>query len=408
MNCDVCIIGGGAAGLMAAISAKTASPEASVLILEKLPRVGKKISVTGNGRCNITNKRADVSNYHGKNPSFILSAFKQFTLDDTERFFEQIGTPIIYEGDKGYPASLQAASVTDALRFRCDELGVVTECEQKVCDIKKQGDGYLVITDKCRVSAKALICSAGMLSGGEKLGSDGAVFGILKNMGIKTVTPSPAIVQIKTDTEYVRQLKGIKVDTFVTVKDKNGNVKRNDFGEVLFCDYGISGPPVLQVSGDCENGDIITLDLMPRYEENTLFEALLLRKKNLKNRTCDEFLSGFINKRLGQVVLKMANVPLTKSVDALNNKEIKDVCRILKDFSLFVRGNGGFINSQVTKGGLLCDDFYDDTLMCKKHKGLFAVGEILDIDGDCGGFNLQWAWSSGFVAGRAAAKYTER
>ncbi len=408
MNSDICIIGGGAAGLMAAISAKMASPRCRVIVLEKLSRVGKKISVTGNGRCNITNKRADVSHYHGKNPNFILSVFEQFSLADTEKFFENLGTPIVYEGDKGYPASFQAASVTDALRFRCEELGVITECEQTVCDIKKQGDGYLIITDKCRVSAKALICSAGMLSGGEKFGSDGSVFGILKDLGIKTVTPSPAIVQIKTDTEFVRQLKGIKVNADVTVKGKNGIIKRRDFGEVLFCDYGLSGPPILQVSGDCLIGDTITLDLMPKFDENALFNALTLRRESLKNRACDEFLSGFINKRLGQVVLKRTNIPLNKNVYTISDKELKNVCRTLKNFYFECRGNGGFINSQVTKGGLLSDEFYGDTLMCKKHKGLFAAGEILDIDGDCGGFNLQWAWSSGFTAGRAATFYTER
>ena len=408
MNVDICIIGGGASGMMAAISAKLTSPLCHVVILEKLSRVGKKISLTGNGRCNITNKNADVSHYHGKNTNFILSAFKQFSVADTERFFDNIGTPIVYEGDKGYPASFQAASVTDALRFRCDELGVVTECEQTVCSIKKIADGYLVITDKCRINAKAVIASSGMLSGGGKLGCDGSVFDILKNMGIKSASPSPAIVQIKTNTEFVRQLKGIKVNADVTLIDKKGRVKRHDFGEVLFCDYGLSGPPILQISGDCTEGDTITLDLVPRYDENALYDAIALRRENLKNRMCDEFLSGFINKRLGQVALKLSDIPLNKNAQTITDNELKMVCRTLKNFTLTVRGNGGFINSQATKGGLLCDEFYDDTLMCKKHKGLFAAGEILDIDGDCGGFNLQWAWSSGFAAGRAAAIYTER
>ncbi len=408
MKSDICIIGGGAAGMMAAIAAKEKNPSLRVVILERLSRVGKKISVTGNGRCNITNKNPDISRYHGMLPSFASPLLERFSVEFTEAFFENIGVPIVYEGDKGFPASFQAASVTDALRFHCDELGVITECEQRVTDIQKDGGGYLVVTDKSRFFAKAVIAAAGMLSGGEKFGCDGSAFSILKNMGIRYSAPSPAIVKLKTDTEIVRQLKGIKVNAGVSVYDKKGILKRTDFGEVLFCDYGLSGPPILQVSGDCNEGDTVSLDLVPYLNFALLKEKLTARAKNLTSRNCDEFLSGFINKRLGQVVLKRCNLPLNYAVSLLGAKDIDSVCRMLKAFKTTVRGLGGFLDSQVTRGGLLCSEFDNVTLMCKKHSGLFAAGEILDIDGDCGGFNLQWAWSSGYAAGLAAADYVER
>lgn len=404
---DICIIGGGAAGMMAAITAKRINSRLNVLILERLPRVGKKLSLTGNGRCNITNRSAGQNNYHGETPSFCLSAFGRFGVSETESFFKEIGVPIIYEGDKGYPASLQATSVTDALRFCCEESGITVLCEQKVADIKKAGKDFSVTATDRTFRTHAVIAAAGMLSGGEKLGCDGNVYGILKKLGIKTVKPRPAIVQLKTDTEFVRQLKGIKVNADVTLLSKNKE-KRREYGEVLFCDYGVSGPPVLQLSGDAEENDTLKLDLIPAVNRDTLLKDLLERQKNLKSRKNDEFLSGMLQKRLGQVVLKRCGVSLSEGVTALS---YGDICKIrdnIKCFTLTVTGNNGFINSQVTKGGLSCKEFDSTTLMCKKTGGLFAAGELLDIDGDCGGYNLQWAWSSGYLAAASAAEYVMR
>ncbi len=403
---DILIIGGGAAGLFAAVSAKGKNENLNIAIIERLDRVGKKLALTGNGRCNITNRRPDIARYHGRQPQFIESAFSRFTLADTERFFCELGTPIIYEGDKGFPASLQAASVTDALRFRCDESGVVTKCGQRVTDIKKKGDLFSVTTDKGEERAKAVIVAGGMLSGGEKLGCDGSVYGIIKRLGIEGVSPSPAIVQLKTETDFVRQLKGIKVDAEATVL-RSGKAVRHEFGEVLFCDYGISGPPVLQLSGSCREGDTVSLDLMPSIEKSVLINMLLSRRENLKNRKNDEFLSGFMNKRLGQVALKRAGLSLGDGVSELSDGDIKAIAAQIKAFSLKVTGNTGFNNSQVTAGGLACREFDSETLMSKKIGGLFAAGEILDIDGDCGGFNLQWAWSSGYCAAMGAAEYVK-
>lgn len=401
---DICIIGGGAAGLFAAVCAKQKDSRLNVVILERLDRVGKKLSITGNGRCNITNRFCDVSHYHGKKPQFILSAFSLFSKEDTERFFEDLGVPIIYEGDKGFPSSLQAASVTDALRFRCDELGIATMCGQQVTDIRKKDNIFSVLTAKESIKAHCVIAAGGMLSGGAKLGCDGSLYEILKRMGIAFADPSPAIVQLKTETDFVRQLKGIKVDAGVSLMRGKAEIKRES-GEVLFCDYGLSGPPVLQISGHCKVGDTAMLDLMPDFDIDALTCKLKRRKENLIRRKNDEFLSGFMNKRLGQIVLKRAGISLGKGVLDLTDSDIYNTASLIKAFPLQITGNTGLCNSQVTKGGLLCDEFFPDTMMCKKMHGLFAAGEILDIDGDCGGFNLQWAWSSGFCAAEGAIKY---
>ncbi len=403
---DICIIGGGAAGLMAAVTAKAESRSLQVVVLERLDRVGKKISLTGNGRCNITNRKLETKNYHGKNPQFTEGIFSRFSVSETEDFFESIGVPIVYEGDKAFPSSLQAASVCDALRFRCNELGVETRCNEKVKDIKKQGSVFNVYTETGVTAAKAVIAAAGMLSGGERLGCDGSVMGILKRLGLKAAAPRPAIVQLKTNVDFVKQLKGIKVNAEALLT-RDGRIVRCENGEVLFCDYGLSGPPILQLSGSACTDDIISLDLLPNINKSELEKKLILRKENLSARQNDEFLSGLINKRLGQVILKRAGLKMTDPVCKLSPDDIKRICYNIKAFTSTVTGNTGFINSQATNGGILTDEFDCDTLMCRKIKGLFAAGEILDIDGDCGGYNLQWAWSSGFVAAKAAAEYIE-
>ena len=400
MKTDVIIIGGGAAGLCAAVYLKQKSPNSAVRILEALPRVGKKLAITGNGRCNITNKNIDISRYHGKNVEFCEYALSKYSGDFCEDFFEKIGVPFVFEGEKGYPASLQAASVVDCLRFAADEAGVITHTDTKVTNIQLTNDGYKVIADKLNFYTKKLIIATGLFSGGDKCGSDGSVYSILKKAGFKTVKTTPAIVQIKTITDIVKQLKGIKVDANVTLK-LDGKVLREEFGETLFTDYGLSGPPVLQISREVsrQNGDfVISLDIMPNTTFETLLDNLTKRAKALCNRTLDEFFTGMLNKRLGQVVLKLNGCKLGDSVATLNGETLKKIAHTLKNFEFSVMGTTGFNNSQVTAGGLDTKQFNSKTMMSKNYKGLYVIGEILDIDGDCGGFNLQWAFSSAFCA----------
>lgn len=403
---DICIVGGGAAGLIAAIAAKQKNKKLNIAILERLDRVGKKIALTGNGRCNITNKNITAERYHGKNVSFSGHALSLFGTAETLKFFENIGLPIIFEGDKGYPRSLQAASVTDALRFKANELGVSTFTDTLVEKIKKDGNSFLLFAGDKTFKSTAVIAAGGLLSGGQRLGCDGQLLGVLGALGIKSVEPSPAIVQLKTNPEYVRQLKGIKVNADVFAKRGEKTIK-SDFGEVLFCDYGLSGPPILQLSGRVKQGDRILLDLAPEYTKEELKNILISRKDMLSSRKNDEFLSGLLNKRLGQVLIKCACLSLGNAVYTITNGEIEKLCNVIKGFEFSITGNTGFANSQVSSGGIETSQFCAKTLMCNKISGLFAAGEILDIDGDCGGFNLQWAWASGFLAGQSAAEFVK-
>ena len=404
MKNDVIIIGGGAAGLCAAVAVKQKNPALSVRLLEALPRVGKKLAATGNGRCNITNKNIVKERYHGKNTDFAAYALARFSGEETERFFHEIGVDFVFEEDKGYPASLQAASVVDCLRFAAEEAGVIVCTEARVTNIQLSGGLYKVIAGNMSFLSENVIIAAGLLSGGERLGSDGQMLALLKKAGFKTVKTYPAIVQLKTPPEIVRQLKGIKVNAEVSLKS-GGRLLRREYGEVLFCDYGLSGPPVLQVSGAAASAQspVISLDLMRDKSLDRLTAQLRERISLLGSRSTDEFFTGMMNKRLGQVIIKAAGYKLNTPVSAFDKNAVQKMAESIKNFSFTVTGNTGFINSQVTSGGLDTEQFDPETMMSREYKGLYAIGEILDIDGDCGGFNLQWAWSSALCAAEAIA-----
>lgn len=407
MKNDVLIIGGGAAGLCAAVAVKRKAPSLSVRLLEALPRVGKKLAATGNGRCNITNKKIDIGRYHGSDPEFCVYALERFGLEATESFFANIGVPFAFEGDKAYPASFQAASVVDCLRFAAEEAGVIICTDTRVDNIQISRGLFKIIAGNMSFLAENVIIAAGLLSGGERLGCDGQMLALLKKAGFKTVNTRPAIVQLKTPPETVRQLKGIKVNAEVSLKS-GGRILRREYGEVLFCDYGLSGPPVLQVSGAAAaaQSPVISLDLMRDKSLEALTAELRERISLLSGRSTDEFFTGMMNKRLGQVIIKAAGYKLNTPVSVFDGKAAQKLAALIKNMSFEVTGNTGFINSQVTSGGLATAQFDPETMMSRDYSKLYAIGEILDIDGDCGGFNLQWAWSSALCAAEAIAKET--
>ncbi|MBR4910982.1 MAG: aminoacetone oxidase family FAD-binding enzyme [Clostridia bacterium] len=404
---DVCIIGGGASGLAAAVYIKQKNNGISVAILERLNRVGKKLITTGNGRCNITNTDEAISHYHGEDPAFALYALKKYGNGAIKDFFFSLGVPL-FADDTGrmYPLSLQASSVVDALRFSASALGVdiFTECE--VTDVRFGEKGNVLKTTAGDFTALNVIFAAGLYSGGAKLGCDGKALGLLKSKGFKTVKTTPAIVQVKTENAVTRQLKGIKVNAAAALVI-DGNEVRSEVGEVLFCDYGLSGPPVLQIAREIErrNGyKLIRLDLMPNKSINEVLNLLFDLKKVLFYRNLDEYLSGLLNKRLGQVIVKAAGMGLSQPVSSLDESGIKRIAGIIKNFEFKAISTAGFDNSQVTAGGLDTSAFDPQTLMSKSFKNVYAIGEILDIDGDCGGYNLHFAFSSAFCAADSIIK----
>ena len=291
----------------------------------------------------------------------------------------------------------------DCLRFAAENLGIITHTETKVTNIQISNGNYKIIANNMSFLARNIIIATGLLSGGDKLGSDGSMLNLLKKAGFSTVATTPAIVQLKTETDIVKQLKGIKVNANASLKLGDRSI-RTEYGEVLFCDYGLSGPPVMQISREVsrnKNNFTVSLDIMPDTYLNTLVNILEQRVLNLNHLNLDEFFTGFFQKRLGQVILKVSGCKLNDNVKTLDKNTIKKIAATIKNFSFNVTGTTGFANSQVTAGGLDTTQFNCETMESRTNKGLYAIGEILDIDGDCGGFNLQWAWSSAMCAADA-------
>lgn len=401
---DVIIIGGGAAGMCAAINIKLRDRSINVAILEQLSRVGKKLITTGNGRCNISNLQINLDRYHGENIDFAEYALQTYDNYYAADFFSEIGVVFTYdETGRGYPYSLQASSVVDSMRFSLNELGVDTFVDTTVLSYSRKENFFNIKTNNGEFVCESVIVATGLYSGGNKLGSNGGMFKILKNAGYKTIKTTPAIVQLKTETNVVKSLKGIKVNADVALTI-DGKIIRSDFGEVLFCDYGLSGPPIMQLSREVERhaGDkVITLDLMHEYTFANVCDMLNYRVSTLRDRTLEEYLTGMLNKRVGQAVLKLCGLKFNDSVSSLKNSDVKQIASVIKAMKFKVTGTTGFDNSQVTAGGLDTTQFNPQTMESKKERGLYCIGEILDIDGDCGGFNLQWAWSSAICAANA-------
>ena len=405
MKTEIAVIGGGASGLMAAITAKKSGKE--VIILARKDRILKKVLITGNGRCNITNVNANISNYFGKNISSVENILNRFTPQDTMDFFNELGI-VCNEENRGkvYPLSGQASSVVDALRFEAEKLGIKIETEFYVRKIEKDGFKFRIYSeDRKKIQAGRVIIAAGGQSYPE-LGSNGSGFELAKELGHSVTKLSPSIVQLKTEKNQVKGLQGIKTDVAVTAYGDNKKICTYD-GELLFTDYGISGNVVFNISFvmPLYKNVEFEIDFMEKFDYNELYEMLKERKRILSHLTMENYFNGMINKKLGQFLSKVSGIEkLSKPVKDLNDSDIRKLCTVLKKYRVKILETTGFKNAQVTAGGVSLDEVNTETLESKIVKGLYFSGEVLDVYGECGGFNLQWAWASGHIAGENTAK----
>lgn len=409
---DCVLVGGGAVGCAAAAflgrEAAAQGVKKRILLLEKAPRVGKKLLATGNGTCNITNMDANKSRYHGT-PALAQAVIAAFPPERVTDFFRSIGVDCHVRADKKvYPYSEQASAVLDALRLESAAYGVETRCDTAVTAIRPQKGGYAVETPSGTVTARqVLVCTGGAAA--PSLGGGAESYGLLTALGFEKTPLFPSIVQLRTATDYVRAVKGIRVDATVRLC-LDGKELASNTDELLFTDYGISGPAVMQISrhaGDWERRKKGTLtaeiDLLPSWEISAL-SARIRERSRMPGRTMEDLLTGLLHKRVGQTVLRVAGVlPLTRPADSLTEPECHRVSEIAKGWILPVTGTQGFGGAQVTAGGIDPKDIDPATMMSRRHLGLYVGGEVLDVDGDCGGFNLQFAWSSAYVAACAMA-----
>lgn len=422
----IVVIGGGASGIMAAISAKEKSPISNVIILENKDRIGKKILVTGNGRCNITNKVVTNQNFHSfneKHSKFAKYALEEFDTEKTMKWFHENGLLLREEKNgKIFPFSGQAASVVDILRFKLENLNIEVIADCKIVEIKynnKNENFTLISVNKKHFKADKVIVATGGTAY-PNLGSDGSGYKLLENFG-HTITKEikPALVPITIDDKFTKSMEGIKFQGIATLIhrkcSKNGeNVEiAKEEGEILFTAYGLSGPPILQISGFVnnfkENTLSVKLDFMPKIDKSELVAMLFERKKLLSRENnvanMEHFFTGFINKKCGMAIGKKAGIEkMSLFVKDLSDMQIEKISELLKSLVLDVIATKDFSMAQVTYGGVLSNEFCDRTMESKIIKGLFVTGEMYEFYGDCGGFNLQWAWSSGFIAGRNSVK----
>lgn len=405
---QVVVVGGGAAGMIAAISARRLGAE--VTILERNPRVGKKILATGNGRCNFSNMNTDISHYHGQNPKFACSALAQFTVPDTLKFFEKLGIqPKVEDYGKVFPMSDQASSMLDVFLYELNRLGVNVICDSLVKKIVKRTAAFSIELEngKTYEAERVIITTGGKAM--PSSGSDGQGYDLARQLGHNIINIFPALVQLMLEGSFFKRIEGVKLAGTAEIICNNKSVAQ-DRGDILFANYGVSGPPVLQISRKA--GELLRagreaylkisiIDTMSRAE----LEKLLNRRLQINpHKPADFSLVGLINKRLIPVVLTQAGIDDLKCpAGSLSARERSQLAELLTDWRFKIRGTKSWPSAQVTAGGVDTNEINQHTMESHLVAGLFFAGEVIDIDGSCGGFNLQWAWSSGFIAGQNAA-----
>ncbi|MBP3371198.1 MAG: aminoacetone oxidase family FAD-binding enzyme [Clostridia bacterium] len=404
---DIAIIGAGASGMMAAIAA--ARRGANVMLFEKQARAGKKLLATGNGRCNLTNLNMSPRCYHGSGYSHVKSALEAFGVEDTLSFFQSMGLlTISEENGRVYPASDRANSVLDVLRLELDRLGIAVIADHAVEKARfKKGKFLLDVRNEDNVTVvkadKLIVCCGG--SAAPKLGGTTDGYAILESFGHAKTKIYPSLVRLTTDPEYPRAMKGIRLDAEISIMAGN-KVLAASAGEIQFTENGVSGPAAFEVSraaSTMKNADSVQLDLLRSVEDSVLLGVLHERRKNMLNLTLGDVFTGIFHSRVGKMLVRYAGLSNEDPCSTLNDSKIKKLISCAHAFILPLRGTASLTEAQVTAGGIDCA-LFDETMQSMLCPGLYAAGEVLDVDGDCGGYNLQWAWSSGYIAGTSAAQ----
>jgi predicted Rossmann fold flavoprotein len=398
----ICVIGAGASGLVAAISAKEHG--ADVFLLERNSKIGRKILATGNGRCNYTNVDATANHYN--HPSFVNPIFEQFGPDKTVKFFERLGIePKIEDEGKTYPLSEQASSIVDVLAYELDKLSIKVFYDALVNSISIKNNQYYIKTnDQTYIADKVIIATGGKAL--PKSGSDGNGYILAQSLNHDIIPIYPSLVKLKLDYPYLKQMDGVKIKASAELMHNNVSIQY-EYGDVLFTKYGISGPTILQISRKANELLFKKEEIYIKVSiiENLDFKDLIERFKNFNDRPIEMALIGLVHKKLIHPLLKEANIHnFHESVKKIDHKKLMKLIYLLLDWRFLVVGSKDYDEAQVTAGGIKIDDIDPMTLESKIHKGLYFTGEVLDIDALCGGYNLQWAWSSGYIAGKYASK----
>lgn len=403
---EVLVIGGGASGMVAAIEA--ARYGSQVALLEKENRVGKKLLATGNGRCNFLNLEARDAHFHGRHKEIVGSIMQNMTVKEVKQYFELLGiTPKVEQDGKVYPYSDQGSNVLDLLRYEMDHLGVQVFTEEKVVSLVKKQKYWTVKTHQGKEFTAHRVVLATGGKAGSQFGADGSGYALAADLG-HTITPLyPALVQIKLEADWLKTLKGVKWQGAASVVI-DGKTARQEAGELLFTDYGISGPPVLQLSRKVHEqpgkSRELWIHLLHHWTKESIYDHLMTRFRMDPDKRLEMCLLGLFHKRLIPVLLKEAGI--TEVMQPAHQVSVKQIIRLADLCSAWkvpITGTLSWSQAQVTAGGVDTTEINPSTMASRRHPTLYLTGEIMDVDGDCGGFNLYWAWATGITAGRHAA-----
>jgi len=407
---DLLIVGAGAAGLCAAILSSKAGVR--VTILEQNDKVGKKILVSGNGKCNIANRHISPHRFHSQNPDFVRSVLQGYDFGRIETFFTSLGLPLI-EGAEGkmFPMSMQAASVVDILAYEAQNAGVRIVCECKVQKVDKRENGFFLETTQGTMQSDMLLIATGSPAAPQLGGGDWG-YRFAKEMSHSLVPGHPALVQLRTEESWVKRCAGVKMRSRVTLYANREEIVQKE-GDILFTDYGVSGLAVLDISREasirlasfdyCE----LSIDLMPDYSKEQLSALLIKNIKSKSQKPILLWLQGILHKKMAKVILEKSKIK-SETEGELHRKEINKLVHTLKNLKLSINDTKGFKHAEVTTGGIDTRKIDPETMASKTVSGLYFAGEVLDVDGDRGGYNFHFAWVSGMRAAKAIGENLKR
>lgn len=390
---DIIIIGAGASGIVTAINAKNENNR--VILLEKNDRIGKKLLATGNGRCNYTNMNLSEKNY--SSPDFVKRTLEDFSNEDLINYFRILGLESTLDGNRVYPISLKANSVLNILIYWLEKKGIEVKTKSQVKEIKKTKKGYEVITNEEILRADVVVAAFG----GKAMpasGSDGVSFEILKKMGIRVTDLKPALTQLKLDSKYLKHLSGTKVIGRARLLRDEKVIDERE-GEILFTNYGISGPPILDMSVNTKECDIIEVPLINNLKKDSI-DMVYNRYYMFPDFSLEEFLMGIVDKKFIHYIVDSLDMDKNTAMNMISMGDFEKIISLLLKSRFKVTGNTGFKNAQVTRGGVSLDEVSPENYEAKKYKDLYIIGEALDIDGDCGGYNLHFAFGCGYRLGK--------
>ena len=401
----VAVIGGGAAGMMAAITA--AREGVKVTILEHKDRIGKKILSTGNGRCNFTNTYQTPACYRSDNRDFAWNIIQKFNVEKTISFFKELG---IYPKDRNgylYPYSDQAAAILEVLQIEIAKLDICVMTEINVLDIQPVKRGIRVTTDKKTITVDSVILACGSKAA-PVTGSDGSGYQLAKLLGHRIVPVLPALVQLRCAEKFYKSISGVRVQGTVEIYADDISLA-SDTGEIQLTNYGISGIPVFQVSRYAakaiyqKQSVTAVLNFMPDMNKDEFLSFLQERITLCPHKTLDEFFTGIFPKKLCELWIRLSRLPKEMRVFDLSGEQLEKLVLLIQHLRTHITETNAFEQAQICCGGVDTTEINPDTLESNYVPGIYFAGELLDVDGICGGYNLQWAWSSGFVAGKEAA-----